>query len=116
MYTAADYAGSAIHARRSSLKRKVRVATGARHKYDWFMNYDDVRSQLSRTPGVLTELLRNASGRVWTATEGPGTWSPLEVVCHLLHGEDDDWIPRVRTIVEHGGGTPFTPFDREAGM
>jgi hypothetical protein len=80
------------------------------------MRYDDVRAQLSRTPAALSELLRDASDRIWRATEGPGTWSPFEVVCHLLHGEDDDWIPRIRTIVENGGRTPFTPFDREAGM
>ena len=80
------------------------------------MNYDDIRAQLSRTPAVATELLRNASSHIWQATEGPGTWSPFEVLVHLLHAEDDDWIPRARTIVEQGGRTAFTPFDREAGM
>ena len=78
--------------------------------------HDDVRAQLSRTPAVLAELLRGAPDRLWRATEGPGTWSPFEIVCHLLHGEDDDWIPRIRIIVEQGGRTPFMTFDREGGM
>jgi DinB superfamily len=84
--------------------------------YDRAMNYEDVRTQLARTPAVLNELLRGAPERLWRATEGPGTWSPAEIVCHLLHGEDDDWIPRIRLIVEQGGRTPFTTFDREGGM
>jgi DinB superfamily len=84
--------------------------------YDRFMNYDDVRAQLSRPPAVLNELLRSAPDGLWRDTEGPGTWSPFEIVCHLIHGEDDDWIPRIRIIVEQGGRQPFTTFDREGGM
>jgi uncharacterized damage-inducible protein DinB len=38
------------------------------------------------------------------------------VLCHLAHGETDDWIPRVRIILEHGASRPFVPFDREAGF
>src|SRR6185369_11178565 len=112
MYTAADYARTAWHAARSSCREEVRAATAVRRGYDGSMNYDDIRAQLSRTPAVATELLRNASSHLWQATEGPGTWSPFEVLVHLLHAEDDDWIPRARTIVEQGGRTAFTPFDR----
>ena len=48
------------------------------------------------------------------ATEGPGTWSPFDVIGHLIHGERTDWIPRVEHILKHGDTVPFPPFDREA--
>jgi hypothetical protein len=52
---------------------------------------------------------------VWTtATEGPGTWSPYDVVGHLIHGERVDWIPRLAIILEHGTSRAFEAFDREA--
>ena len=31
---------------------------------------------------------------------------------HLIHGEETDWVPRIRIILEHGTSRPFTPFDR----
>jgi hypothetical protein len=106
-----------IDARRASFAEKLRVPEARRRGYDSIMSlHDDVRWQLSRTPAVLNELLRGAPERVWRATEGAGTWSPFEILCHVLHGEDDDWIPRVRVIVEQGGRQPFTTFDREGGM
>jgi len=65
-----------------------------------------------RTPRTLDALLRDLS-KNWThLDEGPDTFSPFEVVGHLVHGERTDWIPRVRLILEKGG--PFTPFDRFA--
>jgi hypothetical protein len=69
---------------------------------------------LSRTPAVLDALLRDLPD-TWThSTEGAGTWSPFDVVGHLLHGERNDWIPRIRTILEHGESRPFERFDRFA--
>jgi len=51
----------------------------------------------------------------WTAaTEGPGTWSPYDVVGHLIHAERTDWIPRAEHILRHGDAVPFPKFDREA--
>ncbi len=48
------------------------------------------------------------------ADEGPDTWSPYDVVGHLLHGEKTDWIPRARIILARGPSTAFAPFDRFA--
>lgn len=48
------------------------------------------------------------------ATEGPGTWSPFDVVGHLIHGERTDWMPRVEHVFRHGDAVAFPPFDREA--
>lgn len=69
---------------------------------------------LQRTPATLRALLHGL-GEEWTsATEGPGTWSPFDVVGHLLHGERTDWIPRARIILEQGPSRRFAPYDREA--
>jgi hypothetical protein len=46
--------------------------------------------------------------------EGPETWSPFDVVGHLIHGERTDWMQRVRIILDAGETRPFDPFDRFA--
>lgn len=67
---------------------------------------------LSRTPGVVESLLDGLSDGWLDANEGPDTFSPREVVGHLIHGEETDWVPRIRLILERGEDQPFTPFDR----
>jgi hypothetical protein len=69
---------------------------------------------LERTPGVLRALLEGLSEPWLRGNEGPDTFSPFDVVGHLIHGEETDWIPRARIILEHGESRPFTPFDRFA--
>lgn len=74
----------------------------------------DAVALLRRTPASLDALLRGLPD-LWTrGTEGPDTWSPYDVVGHLIHGEHTDWIPRARHILEQGDSEPFRPFDREA--
>jgi hypothetical protein len=69
---------------------------------------------LSRTPAALDVLLRDLP-QAWTgATEGPGTWSPYDVIGHLNHGERSDWMPRLEIILAHGTARTFDPYDREA--
>lgn len=46
------------------------------------------------------------------ADEGPDTFSPADVVGHLIYGEETDWMPRMRIILEKGEAQAFTPFDR----
>lgn len=80
------------------------------------MDFDiqTARPLLARTPDVLNALLRDLPD-VWiTNNEGPDTWSPFDVIGHLLHGERSDWIPRVEHILKHGDTVAFTPFDRFA--
>lgn len=69
---------------------------------------------LSRTPEVLDTWLGGLPDAWLRVDEGPGTWSPYQIVGHLVHGERTDWIPRVRHLLEHGPERPFVPFDREA--
>jgi hypothetical protein len=49
-----------------------------------------------------------------SADEGPDTFSPRDVLGHLIFGEETDWVPRIRIILEHGAARPFTPFNRTA--
>jgi len=76
--------------------------------------FDDALPVLARTPSVLRELLAGLPEDWIRSTEGPETWSPYDVVGHLIHGERTDWVPRVEHILRHGDATPFPPFDREA--
>jgi hypothetical protein len=69
---------------------------------------------LGRTPTVVGALLRGTSASWHGINEGPGTWSAFDVVGHLIHGEETDWVPRARIILEHGDARPFEPFDRFA--
>lgn len=75
---------------------------------------DDAKAILERTPRVLRELLGDLEA-VWTdANEGADTWSPFDVVGHLIHGERTDWMGRARSILDHGESRVFEPFDRFA--
>lgn len=68
---------------------------------------------LERTPGALRAMLAGL-GPEWTeAREGPGTWSPFEVLGHLADNEETDWMPRLRRVLETGERVPFAPYDRE---
>ena len=69
---------------------------------------------LARTPTTLDALLRGLPDGWVAAHEGGDTWSPFDVVGHLIHGERTDWIPRARIILEHGDAKPFEKFDRLA--
>jgi hypothetical protein len=75
---------------------------------------DEAVPVLARTPGVLRALLADLPEPWVTATEGEGTWSPYDIVGHLIHGERTDWIPRLEHILRHGEAVPFPPFDRFA--
>lgn len=70
---------------------------------------------LERTPRVLETMLGGLSSEWINASEGPGTFSPRDVVAHLIYGEEADWIPRARVILTDGELRPFTPFDRFGG-
>ena len=69
---------------------------------------------LRRTPATLRALLADLPSEWTTATEGPETWSPYDIVGHLIHGERTDWIPRARIILAQGANRRFEPYDRFA--
>ena len=78
------------------------------------LDLDQGMKVLERTPAVLRAMLLGV-GTEWThATEGPDTWSPYDIVGHLLHGERTDWMQRARIILDQGANRRFTPYDRVA--
>ncbi len=80
------------------------------------MQYDFNRSLeiLERTPVVLTHLLQGISEAWVRSNEGPDTFSPFDVVGHLIHGERTDWMERTNRILQHGTTMPFDKYDRFA--
>ena len=75
---------------------------------------DHAKEILRRTPGTLNALLADLPDEWVLANEGPDTFSPYDVIGHLIEGEENDWIPRARIILEQGEARPFDKFDRFA--
>jgi hypothetical protein len=67
---------------------------------------------LERTPATIRALLQGLSEPWVRATEGPDTFSPFDVVGHLIDGEETDWIPRARIILAQGPSIRFESYDR----
>jgi len=77
------------------------------------LDLGEIVAVLARTPAGLKALLEGLPDTWVNATEGGETWSPYDVIGHLIHGERTDWIPRARHILA-GEARPFDPFDRTA--
>jgi hypothetical protein len=78
------------------------------------MNFDleMAMAVLARTPPTLQTLLGGLSDAWTRGVEGPNTFSPFDVVGHLIDGEETDWMPRARIIVSHASEPCFEPYDR----
>lgn len=78
------------------------------------MNFDLDSSLrlLARTPGTLTALLDGLPEPWFRGTEGPETFSPFDVVGHLIDGEETDWVPRAKIMLAGGPDPVFEPYDR----
>src|SRR6266568_1325810 len=62
---------------------------------------------------VVLDVLLCDLPETWThRNEGEGTWSPFEVVGHLIHAERIDWIPRVKIVLQFDESRIFDSFDR----
>jgi hypothetical protein len=75
---------------------------------------DETTDLLQRTPNVLRALLARLPESWGSTPDRDGGWRPRDVVGHLISAELDDWIPRVKVILEHGTSEPFPKFDRFA--
>ena len=69
---------------------------------------------LSQTPATLSALLRGLSDSWTRDTRRTDMWSPYDVIGHLIHGEETDWIPRAKIILHEGPARAFEPFNRLA--
>jgi uncharacterized damage-inducible protein DinB len=92
------------------IKKRERIDKMADQKF----HLEDVLDHLSRTPKVLRLMLERLPNDWIYSNEGENTWSPFDVVGHLIHGEKTDWITRTQIIIEHGDAKEFEPFDRQA--
>jgi DinB family protein len=77
---------------------------------------DSTLALLERTPATLISWLDGLPDEWNRTNEGEGTFSPYDVIGHLIHGEKTDWIPRARIILEHGSSRPFDRYDRFAQL
>jgi hypothetical protein len=75
---------------------------------------DESLAVLTRTPATLDAMLRGLPEGWTNAHEGGDTWSPFDVIGHLIHCERADWVLRARIILEHGESRTFDPFNRFA--
>jgi hypothetical protein len=69
---------------------------------------------LERTPAALRPLLGGLSEGWVMNNYGDKTFSPFDVVGHLIHAERTNWMTRARVILQGGEETAFPPFDRYA--
>jgi hypothetical protein len=75
---------------------------------------EEAMAILARTPSTLDAALRGLP-ESWTVEhEGGETWSAFDVLGHLIHGEEVDWVPRAKIILAHGDARAFDKFDRLA--
>ena len=79
-------------------------------------NLEEAIQILEKTPLILTLQLKDLSEQWIHANEGQETWSPFDVLGHLLHGENTDWIARIEIILSDSGNKTFKPFDRFAQL
>lgn len=75
-------------------------------------SFEESLAILSATPGTLRAWLASMPPRWLEAEEGDGTFRPLDVIGHLIHGEKTDWIPRAKRLLEFGESKAFDSFDR----
>jgi DinB superfamily len=80
------------------------------------MKYSLERSYeiLDRTPAVLQALLSGLPDDWVLPNEGPETFSPYDVIGHLVHGEKTDWVVRAKMILEFGNTQTFVKWNRFA--
>lgn len=77
-------------------------------------NLDKSLEILQQTPLTLRQMMGKLSDEWIAKNEGNDTWSPYDVVGHLIHGEKTDWIPRLEVILADGENKTFEVFDRFA--
>lgn len=70
------------------------------------------QAHLARTPRVLRAWYSGLPETWLQANEGPETFSPRDILAHLIHGERTDWMVRARMILAHEESETFAPFDR----
>lgn len=71
---------------------------------------------LERTPDTVHALLHNIDHEWTHNNEGDESWSPFDVLGHLIHCDDCDWIPRIKIVLSGSVIRVFEPLDRYAQL
>lgn len=106
------YLSSIIRSIALNLKRCPCIYAGMATSAEF--NLNETIALLERIPASVDALLRGLPNLWVCGNEGKDTWSPYDILGHLIFGEKTDWIPRARMILEQGEACPFEPFDRFA--
>lgn len=82
-------------------------------------NLEHTIALLERTPAALNALLRDLPDDWGRSNEGGETWSPFDVVGHLIQADRVNWMRRAKLLIQSGeprtGAFPsFEAFDRWA--
>ncbi len=92
------------------VKDKIFITNANSMQYSLERSYEI----LDRTPAVIAALLSGLPDDWIMPNEGPETFSPYDVVGHLIHGEKTDWVVRAKMILEFGKSKTFERYDRFA--
>ena len=74
------------------------------------MEKEHIIKELNRNKDVFRELLYGLSGDYIFWKQNPGKWCLLEIICHLLDEEREDFCSRVRHIF-YSPELPMNPID-----
>ncbi len=74
---------------------------------------EDTIDILSRTPRVLRELLEDLDPKWVNFRKHGQAFSPKDVIGHLILGEKNDWILRLKIILSPEDRKEFPPFERK---
>jgi hypothetical protein len=76
-------------------------------------NLSQTTALLANTPATLNALLRDLPESWTMRNEGANTWTACDVINHLIHCEQTNWLPRAKWILQYDETQPFPAFDRE---
>jgi hypothetical protein len=71
---------------------------------------------LERTPHTLQSLLYSVNEEWTQNNEGDKTWSPYDIIGHLIHCDEENWIPRIKIVLSDSVIRKFEPLDRFAQL
>ncbi len=71
---------------------------------------------LERTPIVIENMLSNLSVEWIVNNEGEESWSPFDILGHLVHGDKYAWPDRIKKAMDNSIDRHFEPYDRYAQL
>lgn len=79
-------------------------------------NLSDSLILLGNTPEVLKKQLAGVPSAWLNVNEGGDSWTVTEVMAHLIHTENDNWVQRVKVILSNDEDKRFKPLNRTEGF